>query len=90
MSILQLRKKGVFRKTVEPFDHHGRRIVVGIEPGDVLTFREERCRKTYVLDIKWAFRQAVKMEVDKKRAEKRKLHGLSPHRYRPLRSLRGG
>ena len=90
MSVLELRQRrgkdgeflsgSVYRKTVEAFDHHGRRIVVGLEPGDVLSFREERCRKTYTLDIKWAFLQAVKKAVEKERAEKRKANPVRKRR----------
>lgn len=60
----------VYRKTVEPHDYHGRKLVVGLEPGDVISFREERCRKTYTLDIKWAYLQAVKLAVNKRREER--------------------
>jgi len=80
----ELKGGAVYRKTMEPFDYHGRRIIVGLEPGDVITFREERCRKTYTLDIKWAFRQAVKQQVDKERAEKRKD---KPQRKRVRRGI---
>jgi len=62
----------VYRKTVEPFDHRGRKIIVGLEPGDVISFREERTRKTYTIDIRWAFTQAVKQAVKKEREEKRR------------------
>jgi len=61
----------VYRKTVEPFDHGGRKIVVGLEPGDVISFREERCRKTFTIDIRWAYIQAVKQAVKKEEEEKR-------------------
>ena len=60
----------VYRKTVEPFDHHGRKIIVGLEPGDVITFREERTRKTYSIPIGWAFTQAVKRAAEAVQREK--------------------
>ncbi len=97
MSILLLRdrrgkdgkyiKGSVYRRSVEPFDHHGRRVVVGLEPGDVITFREEGCRKTYSIDIRWAYRQAVKKAVEKEKAEKRAAKGLKPRRRRVRRSM---
>jgi hypothetical protein len=34
--------KPVQRRTQRPFDHRGRRIVVRLEPGDILAMREER------------------------------------------------
>lgn len=61
----------VFRMTVEPFDYHGKKIIVGLEPGDIISFREERSRKTYTLPIPWAYRQAVKMSAEKEQGEKR-------------------
>lgn len=39
--------KIVRRRTCRPFDHHGRRIVVQLEPGDILAMKEER-RKQWV------------------------------------------
>jgi len=83
----ELKGGSVFRKTVEPFDHHGRKLIVGLEPGDVITFREERCRKTYTLDIAWAYRQAVRQAVDKEQAEKRAKSGKKPRRRRIKRGI---
>lgn len=37
----------VRRRTTRVFDHHGRRIVVQLEPGDILAMKEER-RKSWV------------------------------------------
>lgn len=37
----------VRRRTKRVFDHHGRRIVVQLEPGDILAMREER-RKEWI------------------------------------------
>ena len=39
--------KIVRRRTNRAFDHHGRRIVVQLEPGDILAMKEER-RKSWV------------------------------------------
>jgi hypothetical protein len=40
-------KRIVRRRTSRAFDHHGRRIIVQLEPGDILAMKEER-RKTWV------------------------------------------
>ena len=40
-------KKPIKRRTLAP--HPGRRIVVSLLPGDVLSFREERTRKRFLL-----------------------------------------
>lgn len=62
----------VFRITVDSFDHHGRRIVVGLEPGDIITFREERCSQKYSLPIRWAMMRAVRNYAEQKASEKAK------------------
>ena len=46
MAVTDLHKI-VRRRCARPFDHHGRRIVVQLEPGDILAMREER-RKQWV------------------------------------------
>lgn len=58
----------VKRRTVG--SHRGRRIVVSLQPGDVLGFREERTRREYLLSIESAYIYAVKLEVIRRRAEK--------------------
>lgn len=63
--------KRVRRRTMAP--HRGRRIVVALMPGDVLGFREERTRREYLLSIAGAFDYAVRLEVERRRMEKRKL-----------------
>ena len=62
-------RKPVRRRTIHP--HRGRRIVVTLHPGDVLGFREERLRKEYILSIAGAYEYAVRLEVERKRREKR-------------------
>ena len=61
--------KRVKRRTVHP--HRGRRIVVTLHPGDVLGFREERLRKEYILSIAGAYEYAVRLEIERRRREKR-------------------
>jgi hypothetical protein len=60
--------KRVKRRTIAP--HRGRRIVVSLLPGDVLSFREERTRKDYLLSIAGAFDYAVMLEVERRKREK--------------------
>jgi hypothetical protein len=49
--------------------HHRsfRQIVVGLEPGDVLTFREKGRRRKFSFPIESAFRQSIKITVEAKR-----------------------
>jgi len=70
---------------VEAFDHRGRKIIVGLEPGDVITFREKGTRKTYTVDIRWAMLQAIKKEAEAQAREKNK--GKPQRRRRVKRGL---
>lgn len=63
-------RKAVSRRTAAP--HRGRRVVVTIAPGDVIGFREERTRKTYWITLGACFDMAVKLEVARLKAEKKK------------------
>ena len=61
--------KPVRRRTVAPI-YRGRRLVVSLVPGDVITFREERTRREYLLSISGAYVYAVRLTVAKEKAEK--------------------
>jgi hypothetical protein len=68
--------KPIFRRCSLP--HRGRRIVVGLEPGDVITLRPERTRQEECVPIAAVYDLAVKMRVAAERAEKarkKKFHG---------------
>ena len=65
-------RKRVSRRTVEAHNWQGRRLVVTLYPGDVLEFREERCRKVFSASIKDVFQTVVKWNVATARAERRK------------------
>lgn len=56
-----------------PVLHHRklRQIVVGLEPGDVLTFREKGRRSRWSLTIDDAFRIAIRAKVEADRRAKR-------------------
>lgn len=65
--------KRVKRRTVSAY--RGRRIVISLLPGDVLSFREERTRQEYLLSVTGAYIYAVQLEVERRkreRAEQRK------------------
>lgn len=61
--------KRVKRRTVNA-QHRGRRIVVSLLPGDVLSFREERRRGEYLLSIAGAYIYAVQLEVERRKRER--------------------
>ena len=67
----------VYRQTVEPLDHRGRKIIVGLEPGDVISFREKGTRRTFTIPIRWAMMQAIRRDAEKQRGEKRQRKTLA-------------
>ena len=65
-------RKTVCRRCVEPYDHRRKKLVVSLEPGDVINFREERSRKRFSAPLARVFRQVVMWNVDALKAEKRR------------------
>jgi len=61
----------VTRRCAEPHDHRKKRLVVSLEPGDVISFREERGRKTFSAPLARVYRQVLVWNVDALRALKR-------------------
>lgn len=51
---------------------YGRTLVVTLYPGDVIGLRQSKTRKEYVLPLGHVYSLAVKHEVARARAEKRK------------------
>lgn len=62
--------KPVRRRTIGI--HRGRRIMVSLEPGDLLGLRQERCRQTEYVSIAAMYDFAVKARVAFERAQKKK------------------
>jgi hypothetical protein len=69
-------EKTVRRRTRHPFAHYRRRIVVMLEPGDVLAMRLERTRTPYRAPIAAVYRQLVEWHVTAARREKQKARKL--------------
>ena len=63
-------EKTVRRRTRFPFAHYKRRIVVMLEPGDVLAMRLERSRTPYRAPIAAVYRELVEWHVAALRREK--------------------
>lgn len=61
----------VKRKTVFPYDHRGRKIVVILEAGDVIGMREERTRRVFTAPIRRVLQQLIVWTVDAERANKK-------------------
>lgn len=64
--------KPVYRRTRLPFAHYRRRIVVALEPGDVLAMRLERTRTTYRAPLSAVYRQLAEWHVLAQKREKQK------------------
>lgn len=75
--------KRVQRRTMVPV-RGGRRIVVSLLPGDVLSFREERTRTEYLLSIGGAYIYAVRLAVVRRKEEKAALR--KQRKERPCKS----
>jgi hypothetical protein len=63
----------VRRRSRTSFAHYRRRIVVTLEPGDVLAMRLERTRTTYRAPLTNVFRQLVEWHVAAARRKKREV-----------------
>ena len=63
--------KTIRRRTVDPFAHYQKRIVVSLERGDLLALRLERTRTTYRATLDDVFRQLAHWHAEAERARKR-------------------
>lgn len=64
--------KRVSRRTRAAFAHYRRRIIVSLEPGDVLGMRLERTRTTFLAPMADIYRVMAGWHAEAKRREKRK------------------
>ena len=65
-------ERTVRRRTRFPFAHYRRRIIVILEPGDILAMRLERTRTPYRAPIAAVYRQLVEWHVFAISREKQK------------------
>ncbi len=72
-------EKPVRRRSRALFGHYRRRIVVILEPGDILAMRLERTRKTYRAPLQNVFRQLAEWhavaEALRKKEERKQRRG---------------
>jgi len=68
-------KARVARMTVQPYIQ-GRRLVVAIDPGDLISIREERTQRWYSMPISAVYIHMVKKGVEYDRAQKQKERQL--------------
>lgn len=64
-------RRVVVRKLALCCDHRRKRLVVALEPGDVITFREERSRKRFSAPLCRVYRMVVMWNVDAERAARK-------------------
>ena len=64
-------RKTIVRRCAEPYDHRRKRLVVALEPGDVISFREERSRKRFTAPLGRVFRQVLMWNIEAERALKK-------------------
>ena len=64
-------RKLVKRKTITPFGHRGRRLVIMLMPGDVIGIKEERCHRVYGAPASKVFSVLVRWNVEAERAAKK-------------------
>jgi hypothetical protein len=64
-------ERSVRRRTRSPFAHYRKRIVVILEPGDIIAMRLERTRTTYRAPLSAVFRQLADWHADAELRRKR-------------------
>ena len=65
-------ERKVTRRAKSAYGRPGKRLVVGLFPGDLIGLREERGRTWFYLPLGTVYTLAVRAEVDRKRAERKK------------------
>ena len=65
-------RKTVVRRCAEPHDYRGKRLIVALEPGDVISFREERSPNHFSAPLSTVFRQVVRWNIESQSPKKRK------------------
>ncbi len=73
-------EKPVRRRTRAPFAHYRRRMVVILEPGDVLAMRLERSRTVFRAPLAAVYRQLVQWHVEAERQRKREARKKTSRR----------
>jgi hypothetical protein len=67
--------RNVIRQSTHAIHSAGRRRPIVIElhpPGDVIGFRLKGTRTTYCLPVDWCYREALRNELARRKAERRK------------------
>jgi len=62
-------RKPVTRRTVDTHGHRRRKLIVRLEPGDIIAFREEKCRAWFTAPLSRVFQQVVAWNVYARKAQ---------------------
>ena len=65
-------KKRVARELAESWDHHGRNIIIEIEPPGLVSFREKGKRRKWTSTARWLMQMVIEQEVKRAKGKKRK------------------
>ena len=71
---MTLLRKRVSRETPVPADHHGRNIVITLDPGPpcMVIFREKGRKTAVEAPVSWLYWQTLKAEAERRAREKAK------------------
>jgi len=70
-------EKIVRRRTLRAFDHHGRRLIVELAPGDVLAMREERRKASVRVSLQTLYVWLVQRDaIERVRKYERRIKEL--------------
>ncbi len=77
----------VRRRSRAPFGHYRRRIVVALEPGDILAMRLERTRTTFRAPLAAVYRQLVEWHVQARRRDRRNARTTQEDAVKRMQSI---
>jgi hypothetical protein len=75
MTILE---KPITRKTRRNFMHYRKPLVVALIPGDLISLREHRCKRTVYLDLHSLYIEGLRRQILAEKREKKKARKRRP------------
>lgn len=73
---MTLLKKPIKRETPIPADHHGRNIIIEIDPAGFVSFREKGLHKSVTVSVAWLYQKALEAEANRIVRTKKAKRGL--------------
>jgi hypothetical protein len=65
-------ERPITRKTKKNFMHYRRPLIVTLEPGDLLTIREHRCKRLVYIDLHALYIEALRRTIAAEKRAKKK------------------